>query len=42
MSSGLEAIQVGTAFEISMEDKTVRPIMGAGQAPSVAGNVTPE
>ena len=34
LSSGLEAIQVTTAFEVSIGDKTVRPLMGVGQAPS--------
>ena len=32
--AGLEAIQVATAFEVSIGDKTVRPLMGVGQAPS--------
>ena len=41
-SSGLEAIQVTTAFEVSMGDKTVRPLMGVGQAPSADRAITPE
>jgi len=32
--SGLEAIQVETAFEVSIEDATMRPLMGVGRAPS--------
>ena len=32
-SSGLEAIQVETAFEVPMGDETMRPLMGAGQSP---------
>ena len=35
LSSGLDAIRVTTAFEVSMGDKTVRPLMGVGQAPLV-------
>ena len=31
--SGLEAIQVTGAFEVPMGDKTVRPLVGVGQAP---------
>ena len=31
--SGLEAVHVGTAFEVPMEEKTVRPLVGVGQAP---------
>ena len=42
LSSGLEAIQVTTAFEVSMGDKTVRPLMGVGQAPSADRAITPE
>ena len=41
-NSGLEAIQVTTAFEVSIGDKTVRPIMGVGQAPSADRAITPE
>ena len=32
--SGLEAIQVTGAFEVPMGDKTARPLVGVGQAPS--------
>ena len=31
--SGLEAIEVTGAFEVRMGDKTVRPLVGVGQAP---------
>ena len=31
--SGLEAIQVTGAFEVQMGEKTVRPLVGVGQAP---------
>ncbi len=40
--SGLEAIQVTTAFEVSMGDKTVRPLMGVGQARSADRAITPD
>ena len=33
--SGLEAIEVETAFEVSTGDQTMRPLMGVGQAPSL-------
>ena len=32
-ASGLEDIQITTAFEVSMGDKTVCPLVGVGQAP---------
>ena len=41
-SSGLEAIQVTTAFEVSTGDKTVRPLMGVGQAPSADRAIIPD
>ncbi len=34
LSSGLEVVQVTTAFDVSIGDKTVRPLMGVGQVPS--------
>ena len=30
LRSGLEAVQVATAFDVTMGDKTVRPLMGVG------------
>lgn len=38
--AGLEAVQVTAAFEVSIGDKTVRPLMGVGQAPSADQAVT--
>ena len=40
--AGLEAIQVTAAFEVAVDNKTVRPLMGVGQAPSAGQAVTPE
>ena len=40
--SGLEAIQVTGAFEVPMGDKTVRPLVGVGQAPSPNRAVIPD
>ncbi len=37
LGSGLEAVHVATAFEVPMEEKTVRPLMGVGQAPANHG-----
>ena len=34
LSSGLEAIQVTTAFDVPMGGKTVRPLMGVGVVPT--------
>ena len=42
LGSGLETIQVTTAFEVSIGGKTVCPLMGVGQAPSADRSVTPE
>ena len=39
-SSGLEAIQVTTAFEVSIGEETVRPLMGVGQVPSAHRAIT--
>ena len=33
LSSGLENVQVTPAFEVSIDDRTVRPLMGLGQVP---------
>ena len=33
LSSGLENVQVTPAFEVSIDDRTVRPLMGLGQIP---------
>ncbi len=41
LRSGLEAVQVATAFDVTMGDKTVRPLMGVGQAPSAERSETP-
>ena len=42
LSAGLEAVQVTTAFEVSIGDKTVLPLMGVGQAPSADRAIDPE
>ena len=39
-NSGLEAIQVTTAFEVSIGEETVRPLMGVGQVPSAHRAIT--
>jgi predicted TPR repeat methyltransferase len=41
-ASGLEAIQIRTAFKVSIGDKTVRPLLGVGQAPMADRAIAPD